>query len=122
MPKLPVISGVTKISDKNFEKFTKEGKKPIMIIAGARWCSDTKRMFTAVLPDFVRKNENNIKFGSVEIEDDKKKVLNKRIKNYYKIKNFPVILFFKNGRLRTLKLSDGKEKEQRRDLEYIVSK
>jgi thiol-disulfide isomerase/thioredoxin len=116
MPKLRYISGVAGISDKNFEKFIKESKKPVMIIAGAGWCSDTKRMFTAALPDFVKKNKNKIKFGSVEIEDDGRKVLNKKIKNYYKIKNFPTVMFYKNGKLRTWKLLDGKEKEQRRDL------
>jgi thioredoxin-like negative regulator of GroEL len=121
MPKLPAISGVTKISDENFEKFAKESQKPVMVIAGARWCADTKRMFTLVLPDFVKRNKNKIKFGSVEIEDDNKKVLNKRIKNYFKIKNFPTVIFYKKGKLRSWKLSDGKEKEQKKDLEFIAN-
>jgi len=84
------MESVTELSSKEFENFTKGDR--VLVDFYADWCMPCV-MMVPVLEELSKKFEGKIKFGRINIED------NKELAKKFKIMSIPNFILFKKGKV-----------------------
>ena len=83
-----MAENVTELNSKEFNNFTKE--KIVLVDFYADWCMPCL-MMAPVMEELSRKFKGKIKFGRVNVDD------NKELARKFKIMSIPNFVLFKNG-------------------------
>ncbi|MDR1136116.1 MAG: thioredoxin [Clostridiales Family XIII bacterium] len=78
------------ITDENFEKEVLQAAQPAVIDFYADWCGPCK-MIERVFENILDEYEGKIRFGKVNVDDQKKLAIQ------HQVANIPTVLFYKDG-------------------------
>lgn len=90
-------AGLREISAVDFPAAVKANTSSILVVVGARWCHDTKRMIEEVLPQFIKRYAGKVNFWVVFLGSRLPKIHISEIFEDWKITRYPTLLIYKNG-------------------------
>jgi len=101
-----MTENVTELNSKEFDNFTKE--KIVLVDFCADWCMPCL-MMAPIIEKLSRKFKGKIKFGRVNVDD------NKELAQKFRILSIPNFMIFKNGKIKerfvgTIPLKEFEEK------------
>jgi len=83
---------VHEITDKSFKQEVIENKKPVMVDFWAPWCGPCI-MMSSIIDELAEKFKGDIKFGKINVDE------NKGVASEYEIMSIPSIKIFVDGKI-----------------------
>jgi len=94
----------------------------VIIVAGALWCSDTKRMIYKSLPILCEKYQGKVSFAMCMIEGETSGITDcPKFKKTYQVERYPTIIVFRNGQATKFIISEKSAEGQMTDMEELIS-
>jgi thioredoxin 1 len=81
---------LTQVKDATFDEEVRRSSMPVIVDFWAPWCGPCKAV-TPILESLAEKYKNQVKFVSMNVEEDKSAVIE------YAVRSIPTLLFFKGG-------------------------
>ena len=94
----PLESGITRLTEKNWDQMVVNYKKPVLIMFTAEWCPHCKKFYSSLnelSPD------SNFRVGIVDMTKEKSET---PLAKKYGVRGIPRMKVFKNGKLKDVDL------------------
>jgi len=111
---------IQNISEEELYEKMKHQSIPFVVIFYASWCPKSKQLLE-IVPEIIQKYQEKVKFLKIEVEGKKKgEITSRKIHDFCKIKDYPVISLFYLGIFLGMVLSQKDRDGQIGDLERII--